>query len=433
RFLSWLLNRRVPISAVEQIHARIIVQRTRFGGVSLIDSLIHCYLHWNRLAAAKILFDSYPLRSPPILLWNVVIRAFAKLRYRSESIALFRGMIAAGEFVAADEYTFNSVLTSCAHQQDVESGRAVHGMAMRNGFSSNLYVGNSLISVYGAFGLGDEAHKVFDEMSGRDIFSWTSLIRAHSQNGKNMEKACEIFGQMPLRNEVSWTVIVSGFVKCGNYIAAVEHFDEMLSEMEPNEAVLVCALSACSQLSSLEHGNRIHDLILKKKHIVPQTPNITTALIDMYSKCGKIESAYRVFKEYPRKNAHIFTSMISGLSLHGLAGEAIRVFSRMQRERLRPNGITMLAVLNGCSHGGLLREGSLIFYNLEMQWGIVPEIQHYGCYVDLLGRRGFLAKAFGIARTMPVSPDEVLWRSLLSACRIHRKIDFGERILKHLH
>ncbi|KAL0342797.1 UNVERIFIED_CONTAM: Pentatricopeptide repeat-containing protein [Sesamum calycinum] len=427
RSLSQLLSKRPPISQIKQIHAQIIHRSLALSRCSLSDSLIHCYLHSKNLNVARTLFDNYPSPSPPTLLWNLMIRAYSKLQHCSEAISLFRQMLTAGS--VPDEYTFTFVITSCAHQELAVHGQTVHGMVIKNGCLLNLYVANSVISMYGVFGRVGDAYRVFDEMSERDVFSWTSLVSAYAKNG-NMELACEIFWEMPVRNDVSWAVMISGFVSCGSYTDALRYFNDMSCELKPNEAVLVCALSACAKLGSLDQGNWIHVYI--DKNCISETSNIMTALIDMYAKCGRIDCAYRVFDKMPRRDVHNFTSMISGLSIHGLGEEAIRVFQQMLADKLIPNDITILGVLNGCSHSGLVQQGSSIFYNMEILWGIVPKIEHYGCYVDLLGRAGYLAKAFGIVKTMPLNPDIVVWRALLSACRIHRDADFGERIINHL-
>ncbi|CAA0820891.1 Pentatricopeptide repeat-containing protein [Striga hermonthica] len=427
RSLSQLLSNRPPISRIKQIHARVITEPLDSPRVSLIDSLIHCYLHAGDLSSGRALFDGYPSPPPSALLWNLLIRAYSKIPRSSEPITLFRKML--GTRTAPDKYTFNFVITSCAHQEEVVHGRIFHGFVVKNGSLLNMYVANSLINLYSVFARSNDARKVFDDMPERDVFAWTSLVSAYAKNG-DMKRAGEVFREMPVRNDVSWAVMVSGFASSGCYAEAIKYFRDMLRGVRPNEAALVCALSACANLGSLDQGSWIHDYIDKNR--ISRTSNIMTALIDMYAKCGKIDRAFEVFDKIPKRDAQNFTSMISGLSIHGLGEKAIRIFQRMLTEKLKPNEITILGVLNGCSHSGLLQQGSSIFYNMESLWGIVPKIGHYGCYIDLLGRAGHLAKAFGIVKSMPVKPDIAVWRSLLSSCRIHRDSNFGERVIGHL-
>ncbi|KAK2965113.1 hypothetical protein RJ640_005276 [Escallonia rubra] len=432
--LSQLLKQRPPLSRLKQIHAQIVT-----GALSstshLSDSLIHCYLYTKSLTIARALFDRYPPPFPPAtLLWNLMIRNHSKLQNSSESIVLFRRMITLDHpvRVAPDKYTFTFVITSCFRQMEKVEGQVVHGMVIKNGYESNLYVGNSLINLYCVFGDMEDAHKVFDKMSDRDVFTWTSLVTGYAKHGE-MGGACEIFGVMPMRNEVSWAVIISGFVGGGMYVEALRYFRDMLCDdlrVKPNEAVLVCALAACAHLGALNQGKWI-DVYIDKSGTL-QSSNICTALIDMYAKCGMIDCASRVFSKISRPDILNYTSMIAGFSIHGLGKDALHVFQIMLAENVKPNEVTVLAVLNGCSHSGLVKEGSSIFNNMESLWGIVPRVEHYGCYVDLLGRAGNLERAFEVVKSMPLEPDIVVWRALLSACRVHRDVDLAEQIMNYI-
>lgn len=364
-----------------------------------------------------------------------MIRVYSKLPNAQESIILFSRMnrLSYGlRLCFPDKYTFTFVITSCAHQMSVLYGQIVHGMTVKNGYVSNLYVGNSLVNMYSVVSGMEDAHKVFDEMSVRDVFSWTSLVCGYANKGE-MDNACEIFSVMPARNEVSWAVMISGFVGSGRYVEALRYFNGMLScdhKVKPNEAVLVCALSACAHLGALDQGKWIH--VYLDKVGIPVTSNISTALIDMYAKCGKIGSAVQIFSDISRPDVHNYTSMITGFSSHGLGKDALRVFNQMLERKVKPNEVTILGVLNGCSHAGLVEEGSSIFLKMENLCGIKPKIEHFGCYIDLLARAGDLERAFRFVKAMPLEPDIVIWRALLSACRVHRNVNLGEEIMHYI-
>ncbi|KAI3785759.1 hypothetical protein L1987_44884 [Smallanthus sonchifolius] len=249
-----------------------------------------------------------------------------------------------------------------------------------------------------------------------------------------MAKASEIFAMMPIRNMVSWAVIISGFLDCSRYIDALTYFHDMLREshdsLKPNEAVLVCALSACANLEGLDQGKLIHAYI--NKNGFTTRSNISTALIDMYAKCGIINDAYRVFHNISQPDVCNYTSMISGFSDHGLGGNALQVFHQMIAQNVAPNELTLLGVLKGCSHSGLVEEGSFIFYNMDRFWNIGPKVEHYGCFVDLLGRAGYLKLALVIAIKMPLDADIVIWRALLSACRIYKDVSLADKIVAYV-
>ncbi|XP_010272231.1 PREDICTED: pentatricopeptide repeat-containing protein At5g66520-like [Nelumbo nucifera] len=362
-----------------------------------------------------------------------MIQAYSKTLNSQESLHLFRRMLSLdGPIVPVpDSYTFTFVITSCSHQPSAVEGQNTHGRVIKSGFESDLFVGNSLVNMYSAFMKMEDAQKVFNEMPQRDVFTWTSLVSGYAKSGE-MGAASELFARMPERNDVSWAAMIAGFVGGAKYNEALKYFHDMLfdAKMKPNEAVLVSVLSACAHLGALDQGKWIHVYIDKTG--VPQSSNISTALIDMYAKCGRIDCANQVFSGISKRDVLTWTSMISGLSIHGLGKVALRMFSQMLGEGIRPNNITLLGVLNGCSHSGLIDEGCKIFYSMESLWGIAPTIEHYGCLVDLLGRAGQLERAFKIARDMPMNPDIVIWRALLSACRIHGNASLGEQIIDYI-
>lgn len=277
----------------------------------------------------------------------------------------------------------------------------------------------------------DNARGVFDEMCTRDVVSWTSLIKGYA-NARELDIARGLFDEMPARNVVSWAVMIAGYVNGEMFTSSLRLFNVMLSEGReiPNEAVLVCALTACAHLGALDQGKWIHAYIDKMK--LPVSSNIATALINMYSKCGRIESAKQVFYSSWTRDVMTWTSMISGLALHGLGNDAVQAFNQMVACGIRPDSITLLGILNACSHSGLVEEGQAIFYDMIRLWRVKPQIEHYGCLIDLLGRAGQIEKALAIVIKMPIAPDIVIWRALLSACRTHGNIQLSERIIDHI-
>ncbi|MQL69059.1 hypothetical protein Taro_001347 [Colocasia esculenta] len=433
--LHRLLHRCSSLSRLKQLHAQLVT-RPLLATPSLLHHLIRSYVAHGCVIHARYLFDSWsPRAGRPLprssVIWNILIRAYSKAPADpDESLRLFHRMLAAhgpGPPVAPDKFTYTFVIAACSRRPTSMAGEAVHGRAEATGFLSDIYVGNSLLNMYAAFGRTGEARKLFEEMPIRDVITWTSLIGGYSRVGE-IATAEQVFRDMPERNNVSWTVIISGYVRAARYNDAVRYFHDMLSsdEAKPNEAVLVSVLSACAQIGALDQGKWIHAYIDRAKS--PQTSNITTALIDMYAKCGRLDCADQVFNAAPNTDILTWTCMISGLAMHGHGKDALELFHRMIEEGMKPDDITLLGVLNGCSHSGLVDEGYSIFNSMILSWGIVPKVEHYGCLVDLLGRAGYLKKAVEVVDSMPVEPDIVIWRSLLSACRIHGDLHLAEGI-----
>jgi len=183
----------------------------------------------------------------------------------------------------------------------------------------------------------------------------------------------------------------------------------------------------CSHLGSLEKGERIHHYI--KERGIEFNICLATALVDMYAKCGKLEQARKLFDTMKERDIISWNVMISGYGMHGHAKSAIEIFQQMEKSNVKPNGLTFLALLSACAHGGLVEEGKCLFNRMQ-DYSIEPNLKHYACMVDLLGRSGNLKEAETLVLSMPFSPDGGVWGALLSACKIHNDIETGVRVAK---
>jgi pentatricopeptide repeat protein len=238
-----------------------------------------------------------------------------------------------------------------------------------------------------------------------------------------MRKARALFNSMPEKTIVSWTALVSGYTAAGDFSGAVEVFRLMQMEgFEPDDVSIVAVLPACAQLGALELGRWIYAYC--DRHRMLGKTYICNALMEMYAKCGCIDQALQLFDGMPEKDVISWSTMIGGLASHGRAKEAVRLFVEMEREgKVRPNGITFVGLLSACSHAGLLDEGLDYFDHMKDVYGIEPEVEHYGCVVDLLGRSGQIERALDLISDMPVPGDAKIWGSMLSACRSHGDVD----------
>ncbi|MCI03508.1 pentatricopeptide repeat-containing protein, partial [Trifolium medium] len=192
----------------------------------------------------------------------------------------------------------------------------------------------------------------------------------------------------------------------------------MKTEFTPNAVTITTILSACAQLGSLSFGKWVHQLI-KSKNLEPNI-YVSTALVDMYAKCGNILEAWQLFDSMSEKNTVTWNTMIFGYGLHGYGHEALKLFNEMLNLGFNPSAVTFLSVLYACSHAGLVGEGEEVFHTMVNKYRIEPLAEHYACMVDILGRSGQLEKALEFIRKMPVEPGPAVWGTLLGACMIHK-------------
>ncbi|KAF6154874.1 hypothetical protein GIB67_018311 [Kingdonia uniflora] len=275
-----------------------------------------------------------------------------------------------------------------------------------------------------------DAQKVFETMAERDVVSWNTLVLCHARLGQ-MGKAREIFDLIPVKTVVSWTVMISGYARTGCYGDALDVFHRMqLVGMKPDEISVVAVLSACTQLGALELGKWIHFYCERNGFL--KNICVCNAFIEMYAKCGSIDEACEFFEKMWEKDVISWSTIIVALAKHGRAREAIQRFTEMERSRVLPNGITFLGILSACAHAGLLSEGLHYFDLLKENYFIDPTVEHYGCMVDLLGRLGYLDRAFEFINSMPIKPDASIWGSLLGASRTHEHLELAVTAMEHL-
>lgn len=340
-------------------------------------------------------------------------------------------------FLNPNQHTFTFLLHACTKTSPglglcpgLTAGVQVHGHVIKLGFARHVFVRNALIHLYYECSSGVESSKrVFEEEEDtlcRDVVTWNSMLAGLVRNGE-VRAAEEMFDEMPQRDVVSWSTMIMGYVQNGLLEDGLECFRLMREKgTRPNEAILVTALSASAQLGLLGCGRFIHSTIESVKF--PITVPIGTALVDMYAKCGCIEESRALFDGMLKKDIWTWNVMICGLASHGRAKDALALFDRFIREGYVPVSVTFVGLLNACSRAGLVSEGRHCFELMVDGYGIQPEMEHYGCMVDLLARARLIDEAVRLIETMTVAPDPVLWATLLDACKIHGFVEMGEKI-----
>ena len=330
-----------------------------------------------------------------------------------------------------DSYTYLFLIKATSNPL---VGIGLHGLTLKLGFEFHVYVQTALVGMYFAAGNRVSAYKVFDEMPERSPVTWNVMITGLTNSGE-FEKALCLLEKMPNRNVVSWTTLIDGYARVNKPKEAILLFWRMACDaIKPNEITILVILTAVWSFGDLRMCGSVHGYVVKRA-FVPCDIRVTNSLIDAYAKCGCIQSSLKFFMDVPneRKNLVSWTTMISAFAMHGMGKEAASMFKDMERLGLRPNRVTMISVLNACSHGGLAEEEFLEFFNkMVSKYKITPDVKHYGCLVDMLRRKGRLEEAERIALEIPSDQKAVVWRMLLGACSVYDDPEMAERITKKL-
>jgi len=308
-------------------------------------------------------------------------------------------------------------LSACASLGALSQGMETHAYSLKK----------CLLSLDNDFG-GDG--------DGEDLMVHNALIDMYSKC-RSFKAARSIFDSIPRRerNVVTWTVMIGGYAQYGDSNDALKLFSEMISKpyaVAPNAYTISCILMACAHLAALRPGKQIHAYVARHHEYEASVYFVANCLIDMYSKCGDVDTARNVFDSMPKRNEVSWTSMMSGYGMHGRGKEALDIFDKMQKAGFVPDDISFLVLLYACSHSGMVDQGLDYFDIMRRDYGVVASAEHYACVIDLLARSGRLDKAWKTIQEMPMEPSAVIWVALLSACRVHSKVELAEYALNKL-
>ncbi|KAG1342498.1 putative Pentatricopeptide repeat-containing protein [Cocos nucifera] len=360
------------LSHLKQIHAH--ASKTGLDADPLIAGkllLLAAATLADALDYSRRLFSHFP--SPDPFMYNTLIRGLSESDHPHHSLLTYNQMRL--DSVPPDSFSFAFVLKAAANCRSLNIGWQLHTHVIHHGFESHLFVGTTLVSMYGECGCLDSARKAFDDIPQPNVVAWNAIVAAcfrvddvkgaqrlfERMPWKNLTSwnvmlagytkagelwsARSLFLAMPNKDAVSWSTMITGFASNGLFNYALSFFRELLREgCRPNEVSLTGVLSACAQAGALESGKILHACI--EKAGLSSIVSVGNALLDMYARCGSILMTSRVFNwEMEKKSIVSWTSMIAALAMHGYGKEALQLFHKMQEHGTRPDGITFISVL----------------------------------------------------------------------------------------
>lgn len=345
------------------------------------------------------------IEKPNIFSWNTMIRFFAGF---NPMVAVHYYTKMLSEEMRPDTYTFPFMLQIGGGPSfDMGFVKQIHCHALKSGLDHSLFVQNSLVNAYVVRDSAMEAKNVFDEMSERDVVTWTSLI--------------------------------SGLVAQSNHNEALRVFKNLMAgdgecQPQPNVVTTISTMSACGGLGSVDLTKCLHAL-LEKSGWMEVDVSVANSVIDAYAKCGDLSNATKVFDgiSIVKRDMYSWTAIITAYGMHGRGLDALLMFSLMEKVcGLVPDAVTFVAILSACAHSGLVEQGLCMFESMSRKYRIEHDLRHYGCVVDLLGRAGMVKRAYNVIETMAMEPNLSVLGSLLSSCRLHNELEIGEAVLRKI-
>lgn len=408
-----------------EIHG--LAAKLGYGVDSFVQTgLIRMYGSCGRVLDARLVFDKMSQRD--VVAWSIMIDGYCQNGIFDDALSLFEEMKRSN--VEPDEMILSTVLSACSRAKNLRYGKSIHEIIIQNNMLTDSHLQSALITMYASCKSMDLAQDLYDNLLYKNVVVSTAMVTGYSKLG-NIDKAREIFDQMDEKDLICWSAMISGYAESEHPQKALELFDEMqLLGIKPDPVTILSVISACANLGTLKKAKWAHKYV--DTHGFDGTLPVNNALIDMYAKCGSLEGAREIFDRLSNKNVITWTSMISAFSIHGDAKSALKLFYRMENEKVEPNEVTFIGVLYACSHGGLVDEGCEIFSSMMNRYGIKPKSEHYSCMVDLFGRANLVREALEIVEQMPFAPNVVIWGSLMVACRILNELELGEFAAKRV-
>ncbi|XP_061361675.1 pentatricopeptide repeat-containing protein At2g13600-like [Gastrolobium bilobum] len=379
----------------QQIHARSLI--SGYASVSFVsNSLISMYMKCGHCSDALSVYANSV--RPNSVSYNALIKGFIENYEPEKGFEVFKLMLQQG-FVP-DRFSFVGLLGFCTKSDDLRTGMSLHCQAIKLELDSTPLIGNVIMTMYAKSNSIEEVERAFRLIKEKDVISWNTLISAFS-HFDDQEKSLRFFKEMV--NECS---------------------------IRPDDFTFASILAACSWHASIRHGKQIHAYLFRTR--LYRDVGVYNALVNMYAKCGSIRYAHNVFNKMSCHNLVSWNTMIAAFGNHGLGERAMEIFEQMKATRVKPDSVTFTGLLIACNHSGLVREGELYFNSMEEAYGIAPNIEHFSCLVDMLGRAGRLCEAEEYMKKFHHWNDPVVLGSMLSACRLHGNMVIGERLAKQL-
>ncbi|XP_073156944.1 pentatricopeptide repeat-containing protein At4g19191, mitochondrial-like, partial [Henckelia pumila] len=468
------------VRTVEMIHC-VGVRMGFESDVYFCNTLIDAHVKIGCFMKALKLFDEMPYRD--LVSWTSVISGYACEGNVVGAVALFNEMV---KEVEPNVVTMIVMMQTCS---DVVLGSQFHGYVVKSGFLMDRSLKNSILKMYADFDCLYDSEILFKDTLKRDVVSWNIMISLYSSRGETLRMA-DCFATM--RGEVepsieTLTTLISGLAQCGNLCLggqlhclaykygfldhilssslldlyaksadfetltglfrdvshrnfntwgtmvsvltengycneAIDLFRQMVvAGIQPMTENLRSLMVACMHMGTLRLGKVVHGYCLRHSYLDCNEDSLPleTSILNMYVKCGNISSARILFDRMRAKDLVTWSSMIEGCGMHGLGHISLELFHQMKDEGIEPNRVTFLGLLSACSHSGLLLESCEILISMNRAYMIEPDLDHYTCLVDLLGRSGKIKEALSIILKLRILPDSRIWAALLAAARVH--------------
>ncbi|KHN05970.1 Pentatricopeptide repeat-containing protein [Glycine soja] len=365
----------------EQVHA-FVVKNGLQENVVVATSLVSMYCRSGQLGCGEKVFGGISVKDAQCI--NYMILEYGKEGLGDKALWIFVDMLQSG--LKPSDYTFTNLISVCDSSVGLYVGKQLHGLAVKYGFMCKTSLGNAVITMYGQHGKVKEAERVFGELDERSLISWSALL--------------------------------SVFVKNGHSNKAFEIFLNMLQVGVPlDSGCFSTVLDGCSEWNNLKFGIQIHGLAIKLGHV--SDVNSGTSLVDLYANCGSLQSARVIFDRLPNKTIASFNAILVGYQNSKIRDDEedpMGFFSKVRFNGVKPDCVTFSRLLCLSANQACLVTGkSLHAYTIKV--GLEDDTAVGNAVITMYAKCGTVQDAYQIFSSM--NRDFVTWNAIISAYALH--------------
>ncbi|EXB38470.1 hypothetical protein L484_022371 [Morus notabilis] len=360
-----------------QIHTMVIKSGYE-SSTFVCNSLINMYSKSSMIKDARAVFDI--MESRDVVTWNSIIAGYVTNGLDLEAFRMFYSMNLTGEKLT--QPLFVTLIKSCANLKNLCFARQVHCQVLKCGLQFNHNIRTALMVAYSKCTEMDDAFKMF------------SMVK-------------------DVRNVVSWTAMISGYLQNGATEQAVNLFCQMSSEgVRPNDFTYSIILTAQPSMFVVQ----VHAQVVKANY--EKSPTVGTALLDAYVKMGNIEEAAKVFELIDEKDIVTWSAMLAGYAQMGETNGAVKIFLKLAKEGIRPNEFTFSSVIHACAGPTAAAEQGKQFHALSIKMRLNNALCVSSALVTMYAKRGNIESANEVYKRQG-ERDLISWNSMISGFAQH--------------
>ncbi len=361
------------------VHLHII--KTGFKpDVYLLNALLNMFCKCGSLLEARKVFDTMQVRD--MISWTLMLAVYAKHGSNREAYLLYEQLRDQG--VKCDMLMYTSIVSACARLGDLEKAKVVHSDIIQSGIAMDVFLKSNLVHMYVRCGSLVEARKVFDAMQERAAITWTFMLAGYAKQGLNQE-AFKLYEQVQKEG-----------VRC-------------------DRIMYTSIVSVCASLGDLEKAKTVHNDMIKSG--IRTDVILDSNLIHMYARCGSMKLAGKVFHKMAERNVVSWNALIAGSVQNGNYEEAFKVFQQMQQERVKPDYVTFINLLNACASPVALKQGQWVHKRI-VSAGLETDVHVGNALITMFVKCGTIRDAQQVFDNMKVR-DVISWSAMIEGYAEH--------------